>query len=249
MSAVVKVAVTTGPGLVRAANEDRLGVFGWLGPLETPGPVVLAAGLDAALVAVVADGLGGHLAGEVASLAAVSGFMADPAGLTDETAVRDRCLEIHADLLEAAAARPDRNGMGTTLSAVVLRGEDVLVCNVGDSRVYYVEPGLVEQLTADDVDPLGSGALTQVLGGLPDRPVSPRISRIPVTPGLRLLLCTDGLHGVVSAEVLRDRAAAPRLEDAVAGLALAAAEAGAPDNVSICFLEVTASRPAEENHG
>lgn len=245
MIPVVTVTAMTGPGLVRTGNEDRVGVFGWLAPLCTSGPVVLRQWATEPLVVTVADGMGGHLAGEVASLTAATRLMADPADLVDEDALARRYLDIHAALLAAAHDHPERAGMGTTLSSVVVLPGTVLIGNVGDSRVYYVEPGLVDQLTTDDVEPYGTGALTQVLGGRPDQPMTADTSTLPIAGGLRLLLCSDGVHGALRTDVLREQVSESDHMAAVHSLYEAVHDAGAPDNVSLCLVDITVPKPAE----
>jgi serine/threonine protein phosphatase PrpC len=246
----VTATVVTGCGLVRPANEDRVGVFGWLSPLDMSAPVVIRGWTAEPMVVAVADGLGGHRAGEVASSRAVTALMADPAQLTGEDALAQRYRRIHAELHEAARQRPDLDGMGTTLAAVVVYDDRIVVGNVGDSRVYYVEPGLIEQLTADDLDPLGTGALSQVIGGRADQPVRPSVHTMPIEDAGRLLLCSDGLHSYLSTDRLRELVTGPDPVAVVDGLYQAVHRAGAPDNVSICLVD-TCPLPAvpEDSRG
>lgn len=242
----VHVAAVTDRGQVRPTNEDRVGVFGWLAPVDLGHPVVLFTEVNRPVVVAVADGLGGHLAGEVASRHAVEAVMADPAALSSEDAIAERLRGIHRDLLAAGAA-PSRSEMATTLSVVVLLPDAVMIGNVGDSRVYYVEPNLVDQLTTDDVDAFGGGALSQVLGGLPDRPMEPRLHRLVPGPATRLLICSDGLHGYVSETDLRAGVLLPTVSEAAAELIGLAMRAGAPDNVSLCLLEITRLEPLADD--
>lgn len=237
----VSVTVITGRGLVRDNNEDRIGVFGWCAPVEMPAPVTLSLAVGRPAVVVVADGLGGHPAGEVASAMAVELCGADPGQLTGATALTARIQSIHSGILAAGAVRPEHTGMATTLTAAVVSPDSVRVVSVGDSRAYYVEPGFVEQLTEDDVDPNGSGALSQVLGGREGSTVDAEIVMTQPRAGLRLLLCTDGLHAHTDPAELRRLLDTPDAVESVAALHRAAYEAGAPDNVSLCLLDVTTS--------
>jgi len=238
MTTTVTVTAMTGPGLRRTGNEDRIGAFGWLAPTDMTTPVTLRATVSDPVVVTVADGLGGHLAGEVASIRAVEAFHADPAALTDGPAIAGRLRAIHADLLAAGADRPDWAGMATTLVAVVVCQDTVLVTGVGDSRIYYVEPGLVEQLTEDDVDAAGTGALSQVLGGRPGETIEPQVVITEVRDGIRLLLCTDGLHAYLDETELRKWVHDPDPAAGVAALHEAVHAAGAPDNVSLCIVDI-----------
>ncbi|GAB1510358.1 PP2C family protein-serine/threonine phosphatase [Actinophytocola sp. KF-1] len=233
----VTVTAMSARGLVRPGNEDRVGVFGWLAPAEASGPVTVRQTVEAPLVVAVADGLGGHLAGEVASTRAVEAWQVAPPA--DDDAVADRFRSIHADLLAAGASRPDWDGMATTLVVAVVCADEVFVAGVGDSRAYHVEPGFVEQLTADDLSPSGSGELTQVLGGRPGQEISPGVMRSELRDGMRLLLCTDGLHSYLEQATLRALVSLPDPTSAVRELRDAVYAEGAPDNVSICLVDIT----------
>lgn len=236
MNPTVTVTAMTGRGLRRTGNEDRVGVFGWLAPTDMAVPVTLRTKVFEPVVVTVADGLGGHLAGEVASTRAVEAFQADPARLTDGPAIAQRLRNIHADLLAAGTDRADWAGMATTLVAVVVCKDTVLVTGVGDSRIYYVEPGLVEQLTEDDA--AENGALNQVLGGRPGETIDPQVVTNGVWDGLRLLLCTDGLHSYLDETELRKWLHDPDPATAAAALNDAVHAAGAPDNVSLCIVDI-----------
>jgi serine/threonine protein phosphatase PrpC len=232
----VHVAAITSRGLVRDGNEDRVAVFGWLAPQEMSEPVVLASRTAEPVLVVVADGLGGHQAGEVASEFAVTALSAALPGLADDPVrVFGR---VHQDLLELGGSRPELTGTATTATALLIADDLITTCHVGDSRAYYVEPGLVTQLTTDDVDQVAGGALTQVLGGLPGREVVAHVRQVDTAESLRFLLCTDGLHSYVDAAVVRKNAALGTVFDAAEALHQAAVEAGAPDNVSVCVVDV-----------
>jgi protein phosphatase len=242
----VSAVVLTSRGLARPTNQDSVGVLGWIAPAET-GPTTLSARPDGPAVVAVADGLGGHRAGEVASRLAVEEFLAAVPDLVTADALARTYQRIHARLLEAAARHPERSGMATTLATVVVSDATVIVGNVGDSRVYYVEPGLVEQLTTDDVGPGESGALLQVLGGRPGARMDPQVTTVPLEPGGRFLLCSDGLHGCVAEPRLRALLSEGDPVAAVAGLAGAALKAGGPDNLSICLLLPNGAGPVRED--
>ena len=231
----VLVTAVTSRGLVRTGNEDRIGALGWLAPLEQPAPVTLSALDTGQLVVAVADGLGGHAAGEVASRMAISKLMEMAPGLDSAEAVRSALARIHAELLEQGASRPDWAGMATTITAVIVTPRSVLCAHVGDSRIYYVEPGLLDQLTEDDAV---HGVLEQCLGGQPGRPFDPHVREMRRDMTARYLLCSDGLHGCVPRDSIRDLAAADSPVTAAAGLLSAAIQAGAPDNVSLCLVDV-----------
>jgi serine/threonine protein phosphatase PrpC len=232
----VEVAAVTSRGSVRETNQDRIGVFGWCAPTELTTPTLLRTSVDQPLAVVVADGLGGHLAGEIASEFAVRAVLQGAPGFGTPEGLRKLCGEIHFDLLAESHDRPEWQAMGTTLLVAVVTPESLFVCWIGDSRAYYIEPGFCDQLTEDDAD--AAGALTQVVGGLSEDPIDPHLTAVEAQPRTRLLLCSDGLYGPVAPDVLRDLAARPDLLTAAAELSAAAYSAGAPDNVSLCLMEI-----------
>jgi len=184
----------TDVGRVRTLNEDSL--------LAVPG------------LFVVADGMGGHAAGEVASQLAVAEF----AGLAEQPVRPEDLTETvrraNDHILSAAAERGDRFGMGTTLTGVGVvgseRGEQLAVFNVGDSRVYRLTGGQLEQLTVDhsavqelvDAGRLTAEAarshprrnvVTRSLGSDPGP--APDVWLLDPVAGDRFLVCSDGLTG------------------------------------------------------
>jgi PPM family protein phosphatase len=202
----------------------------------------------------VADGMGGHQAGEVASAIAVDviGRATDRAGVTAED-ITAAVLMAHDEIAAAAAAQTGRAGMGTTLTglAVVTDGgnEQWAVFNVGDSRVYRLADGVLTQVTADHsevAELVASGRLareqarsdrrrniiTRSLGS-DERPVVD-LWVSPPTPGEQFLICSDGLTN----ELSDDRIAAVMLDadsarEAALVLVSAAVQAGGHDNVTV----------------
>lgn len=206
---------------------------------------------------VVADGMGGHNAGEVASALAVSTI----AGAVTESRVREAAtLEdavrlANGRILEAAAGNADYAGMGTTVSALLVDDGRVALVNVGDSRVYLLRDGRLEQLTRDDswvrqlVDdgaPLSDDdiqrhpmrhVLTDVVGVRPD--LFPRVAVHDIKHGDVLLLSSDGLHGVLSADDLQSELQTGAATGAIAEqLVRRAVAGGATDNVTAVVVRV-----------
>jgi len=215
--------------------------------------------LAAAPLFVVADGMGGHSAGDVASDAVVrrmSEIASRPFATTDdvETALRVATEDI------AVAAADTELGVGTTATGAFLSREadgaevDFTVFNVGDSRVYMFEDGRLRQVTvdhsvvqemvdagllhADDAEKHpDSNVITRAVGF--DVDPRPDYWRVPARPGLRLLVCSDGLTKELSgdriAEVLGGVEGA---EQAATALVEAAVEAGGRDNVTALVVDV-----------
>ena len=206
------VAYRTEVGHVRSRNEDAL--------LARPERGVLA----------VADGLGGHPAGDVASLSALTSV--DGAGLSGSSSdedLRAAAAAAHQAVLEAAQDEPGRTGMGTTLVLAAIRDSSALVLHVGDSRAYQL--GADGELSAVTEDHGMHGYLTQALGL--DRDVRPDVAEVDCPRGSRLLLCTDGLTNMVGDDDLARLLGTGSAQEAVDGLVEAALDAGGVDNVTV----------------
>ena len=240
-------AAATTRGLRRESNEDALAAAGALltgeivrplrGELEQGGRGVLA----------VADGMGGHAHGALASREVAAKLLAETARLTEPdgciTAVRQADLHLHTLMLQ----RPESAGMGTTIAGIAVQGSSFCWFNVGDSRIYRLRGERLEQISVDDRQPAQAGAgprdtphgVVQSLGGrLAIAPIHPHAGRVELLAGDRLLLCSDGLTDMVPdasiAHILGARtnpaAAAQRLLDA-------ALQAGGLDNVSVILVQ------------
>ena len=208
-------------------------------------------------VYLVADGMGGHAAGEVASATAVDELAALADGTPDEEDVRIALRRAH-ERVRALPSGGERRP-GTTVSGVVLSRRDGLPCwlvlNVGDSRTYRMVGGVLEQLTTDHsrvaelvaagcLDPADAArhperhVVTRVLGGGSPE-VDPDVFALPVSPTERIVVCSDGLSEAlpdvrIQAE-LRAQADAQGAADALVGAALAV---GARDNVTVLVVDV-----------
>jgi serine/threonine protein phosphatase PrpC len=237
MTLAVRAVAASDQGLVRSNNEDAVFVG------------------DRLLV--VADGMGGLPAGELASdilvraLAVVDEKPASGEPLQDLIAA----LQTANERIEAAVADDGaRDGMGTTVTALLLAGDRVAALNVGDSRCYLSRDGELTQLTRDDtyVQALvDQGVLTpddarrhpqralvtQAVQGGPFRPAG---RMVPIRPGDRFLLCSDGLSDYVDdatiAATLRD---VTDREACATELIARTLEAGAPDNVTVIVADIT----------
>jgi protein phosphatase len=250
-------AVSSDPGLRRSSNEDSycsrpdLGLY------------------------MVADGMGGHVAGEVASRVAVEAIEV----FIQETAGADKnrtwpfpfepALSLEANRLKAAfrlanrriasaiADSNDLRGMATTASALLTGPDGACVAHVGDSRVYVLRDGKLEQITADHswveeqvragtMSPTAAkqhpwrNVVTRALAGGEDPEVD--VTQIRPARAERYLLCSDGLFSVVPddqiAKILGDRSMP--LDQVCRRLIEVANEAGGPDNITALVLEVDA---------
>jgi PPM family protein phosphatase len=208
----MEVAYRTEVGHVRQRNEDAL--------LARPERGLLA----------VADGLGGHPAGDVASMAAIRSL--DEGGLTGESSedeLLDAIRAAHDAVVSAGNEDESRLGLGTTVVVGLVRDAAVTVAHVGDSRAYVIGPsGQLEPVTRDHSV---QGYLTQALGL--DREVAADLVLVPTPPGTRLLLCTDGLTNMVEDAVIGELLAQGSAQDACDALVKAALDAGGIDNVTV----------------
>ena len=238
----------THPGRVRPSNEDAL--------LWDPATGVF----------LVADGMGGHQAGEVASrlaLDTVRGFLEASRGDQDLTWPFgfDPSLSLNGNRLvtalrlanrkvyQAGEHQPDYAGMGTTIVAALVEGQQLTFCGVGDSRLYLLADGRLEQLTHDDSwvatvlsrEPgFDQGQLSQhpmrhvltnVIGARDDTDVE--VGERAVRPGATLLLCSDGLYGSLDEATLQILLAGPgRLEEIAERLVFTALERNGSDNIT-----------------
>jgi protein phosphatase len=249
-------------GRVRRNNEDTL----WAAPLgapearegdsegeaDTPFPGLLFA---------VADGMGGALAGEVASGLAVSTLGSEMArrvrGITEGNEPPERHAEMLRSAVEAANAcirgegenNPQRTGMGTTLTAVWILGETAEIAQVGDSRAYLFRDGHLKQLTKDQslVGKLiedgiiteeeaermaGRNIILQALGT--EEPLEVVHEQMRLEGGDMLLLCTDGLSGVVNNRDLEEELRkGGTSQEICARLTDLANGRGGPDNITV----------------
>ena len=146
----VHATAFTHQGAVRAGNEDTIAVGDWIRSAPMAAPVVLEHTLAAPLICLVADGMGGQPAGEVASRSVAERLSRRAAEATDEAAVARLLHEANDALFARMNERPACYGMGATVAGVALAPSGVLAFNVGDSRVYRVEADGLVQLSTDD---------------------------------------------------------------------------------------------------
>jgi serine/threonine protein phosphatase PrpC len=240
-----QVGYHTHPGLQRQVNEDSLGVPKSFGPGLEPGLLAQKGQLY-----VVADGMGGHKAGQTASAIAVQTVMreyyATPAGMEVGQAL-DRAIQVANRQVHAMAQEPAYAEMGTTIVAAVLHGSQLTLANVGDSRAYLIGPSGIRQLTRDHTwvaEQVREGTLTREeaaghsyrhvvtrsLGGQPQVEVD--IFRETVHPGDIVLLCSDGLSGQVSDEEMQRIVQANSPPEAANKLIDLANQRGGPDNIT-----------------
>lgn len=243
----VAVSALSHPGLLRERNEDSLVAGPWtLCATVTDCPQTLVFPLGAPLVVAVADGLGGHPGGDVASALTVRRIASLGPALTGEDTVRAALSNCNRAVYEAAGgdAGGEFTAMGTTVAGLVVQPDSLMVFNVGDSRVFASSREGLRQVSVDDSPPLRPGQhstslVTQCLGGSPTyRAVQPHVTTVPLAPAVRYLVCTDGLTDPVPTDVIEE--AMREHDDGRAAFELwkAATDAGGPDNITLAVVRI-----------
>jgi serine/threonine protein phosphatase PrpC len=239
MALFLRYAVRSDLGLVRSNNEDSV----------YAGPRLLA----------IADGMGGHAAGEVASkivVGALEGLDEDRPVNDLMGALRGAVLEANRRIAEAVHKSKELQGMGTTLTALRFSGSQVGLAHVGDSRGYVMRGDQLAQITHDDTYVqylVDSGKLTPdeakehprksvILRALLGTEVEPDVSIREARAGDRYLLCTDGLSDVVTAETILETLRIPDVQECADRLVELALRGGGPDNVTVIVADVVNAR-------
>lgn len=229
-------------GLVRTNNEDS----------AYAGPHLL----------VLADGMGGHAAGEVASQLMVRHMEhldADP-GDADMLALLGAAADdANAAIKSSVEENPEQDGMGTTLTGLMFNGSQLGLIHVGDSRGYRLREGTLAQITEDDTfvqSLVNEGKLdasevsshpqkSLILKAYTGRPVDPHLELLDALPGDRYLLCSDGLSDPVTAETIATALGTGTPEAAAQRLIELALRSGGPDNITVVIGEVVDADAAD----
>jgi serine/threonine protein phosphatase PrpC len=241
----LRAGVASDRGLVRPTNEDSF---------------FLREGLYA-----VCDGMGGARGGEVASQMACLGLL----GLNPESAelrdLRDAIDSANRAIVHRGTGEDHLMGMGTTMTAVLVKEGRLTLAHVGDSRAYLLREGDLDQISEDhswvgemvrrgDLTPAQAAihphrnVITRVLGT--EGEIQPDVLEIPVKPGDRILLCSDGLTGMVAdTDILELLAGGEGAQETAESLVKAALAAGGEDNVTVVIIDVTDDEPEGKTAG
>ncbi len=252
LSQALEVATATHSGMVRSHNEDSIAADAGIG------------------LAVLADGMGGYNAGEVASgiaVAMISDEMKKLLGAADagpdgaEELLSEHVARANAAIYQAAQSQPQYSGMGTTLVAALWHDNKMAVGHVGDSRLYRLRGETLEQITRDHSllqEQIDSGMITREQARFSqnknlvtravgiDAEVETEVHTYPVQPGDIYMLCSDGLSDMVTDEDLQ-----LTLSSLQANLSLAAEQLGqlandngGRDNISVILVRILKDFPA-----
>ncbi|HET6709310.1 MULTISPECIES: PP2C family serine/threonine-protein phosphatase [unclassified Amycolatopsis] len=235
MTLVLRYAARSDRGLVRSSNQDSV----------YAGPRLLA----------LADGMGGHAAGEVASkvvIASLAPLDDDEPGDDLLAQLREAVANGNAAIAELVSQDPDLDGMGTTLTAVLFAGTRLGLVHVGDSRAYLLRSGQFAQITRDDSfvnELLEQGRITPeeaavhpqrslLLKALTGHEVEPSLTVREARAGDRYLICSDGLSGMVSDETLAEAVQIPDPQQCADRMIELALKGGGTDNVTVIIADV-----------
>ena len=231
-------AIGSDQGLVRGNNEDS----------AYAGPHLL----------ILADGMGGHAAGEVASqlmVEHVSQLDIDPGNDDMRSMLATAADEANRSIARRIKKSPETDGMGTTLTTLLFNGTEFGLCHVGDSRGYRMRDGNLERITTDDtyvqslvdrgeLDPEDISTHPQrsmILKAYNGRVVEPTLKTLDARPGDRIMLCSDGLSDPVTDSTIETTLSSEGTpEGAVKQLIELALRSGGPDNVTVIVADVVA---------
>ncbi|MCP2032987.1 protein phosphatase [Okibacterium sp. HSC-33S16] len=214
---------------------------------------------------VVADGMGGHAGGDVASAIALKRIIEADAVYTSaqdaEAALQSAIIAANNELADAVFEHPELGGMGTTVDAIAAVGDEIAIAHIGDSRIYLLRDGELSQITTDHTFVqrlVDSGRITEeeamvhprrsvLMRVLGDVDSNPEIDTMVMGthPGDRWMLCSDGLSGVVEKDAI-EATLAQDLPARQVGeqLIRKALDGGAPDNVTVVIYDVGVERSA-----
>ena len=235
MTLALRYAARSDRGLVRANNEDSV----------YAGARLLA----------LADGMGGHAAGEVASqlvIAALAHLDDDEPGGDLLAKLEQAVYEGNSAIAEQVEINPELDGMGTTLTAILFAGDRLGLVHIGDSRGYLLRDGELAQITKDDTfvqTLVDEGRITAeeahshpqrslIMRALTGQDVEPTLIMREAREGDRYLLCSDGLSDPVSHETILEALKIPDVVDSADRLIELALRGGGPDNVTVVVADV-----------
>jgi serine/threonine protein phosphatase PrpC len=252
----VEFSALSDKGPVREENQDRYLVSDFTTTVGgRPAEAVRVAGGGKGVLLAVADGMGGHVGGAQAAQMALATLIAHLKAAPLKADPLDRLTKAiemaNTAVMQTGMADQLLAGMGTTLTAALLRGRSLYLGHVGDSRIYILRGSVLRPLTTDhnmltklmgiDADEarkrVGGNVLVQCIGGKSDE-VLVESAKIQLCQGDKILLCSDGLHSVVDGEHIARLMGSQDLTETVHYLLEAALTSGTTDNVTVLLAEV-----------
>lgn len=212
---------------------------------------------------VLADGMGGHRAGEIASREAVDRLCSlfqerVTARCREEISEAEELLrslvqEVNFTVFQLSKTQPNWRGMGTTLCCAFIQSKGLVYMHVGDSRIYHYQGGVLHQLTQDhsllrelidlgriteqqSVDFVYKNVITKAIGTEPF--LEPSIGHIPIATGDVIMMCTDGLTDLISFDEIRQALGEYSIEKAGEWFVARAKQKGAHDNITVVLVKI-----------
>lgn len=253
-SQTLQAAIVTDLGNIRTNNEDTALFFRIADPVTThsKGSLIL-----------VADGMGGHAAGEVASRMAADiisrEYFHHENGQTGvEKSLLSAFRKANKQIYESAADDPKLRGMGTTCTAIVVKQDEIYFAHAGDSRAYFIKEKQINQVTTDHTyvqELLKQGnisaaeaavhpqrnVLTNAMGTKPELRVDAGKYAQPLTEQDVLLLCSDGLYDYLEDQVMATMILDKPLQEAAEALVAEAKKRGGHDNITVLLARIEAA--------
>lgn len=234
----ISVRAFTDVGLRRKRNEDAVLVGGWVCQSHDGALVAMDFDPTFPFVCAVADGMGGHAGGNIASRLALT-VLAERSAQWRTVDDITGTVSYANEQVRGVGNQTEFEGLGTTLAGVCLTRDAIIVFNVGDSRVYSITGGRLRQLSHDDavLDAAGNptNVITQSLGQ--QGQVQTHITTLPVVPGT-YLMCSDGIHGMLADAELAAAINTPDFTACAATLIRGTRSAGADDNFSFVIVDI-----------
>lgn len=240
---VLKAVWRTDVGRLRKNNQDA---------------VILGNGL-----AGVADGMGGHRGGEIASAGLRDGLLRETKGRSPDRMTLEKAVKtVNRELWEQQEKDVSLSGMGTTLTILWPSEKGMIIGQVGDSRAYLLREGKLSQVTCDHsmvADMVRKGVLTEEQAAChpmrnyitravgTEEKVEIDMSLIRRRKGDRWLICSDGLYGMMSRDLLLQLTGIEEMEEAADKLIMAALDGGGKDNISLVLLQDETETVPDEN--
>jgi len=238
---MLTAAGVTSTGLVRQLNEDQGSLNG---ERLVEASILAVDGGSRPFFAVLADGMGGHARGEVASDLVLRTLERHSEALFQSGSCESAMRVANRFIYDAASSNPEYHGMGSTLVGIAVRDDLCTWFNVGDSRAYLLRDGTLTQMSHDHVPNRGassnrrSHAITQSLGGGRNYvEIYPSIGEFKLMTKDRIVLCSDGLTDVTSDEQLRTLLLVSAPAQCLENLLAHCFGSGAPDNVTIILMD------------
>lgn len=251
----ITFSLKTDPGCIRENNEDNALVL-------TKEPEAFKD-----FLAVIADGMGGHAAGEVASGIVIDVIPTEYRASRDERtgfALREALVLANSEIFDQAQANPTYRRMGTTCIAVAIREGRIFFAHVGDSRLYRLRQNTLTQLTEDHsyvMSLVKEGQITReeaahhenkniilrAMGTKEQVEVDITEEGLPVQINDKYLLCTDGLHDVVTDNEIATLMQIKNPDDATTQMVETAKQYGGPDNITVILMEICPRESNNEN--